>query len=133
MEIPDPVFRSYLLENFDKNDDGVLTIPEALTITEIDVCTDSIYSLRGIEKMSRLVRLTACGSEGYRGKLFEIDLSGNPLLEFFNLNDNFIASLDLSGLPNLQDILFRHESACVHRLFAQYAVRVHLYEQHSTA
>jgi hypothetical protein len=106
VDIPDPVFRRYLLANFDENGDEVLTVPEALSIHEIKVCTDSITSLKGIEKMSHLIRLEALGSDGYRGKLTQIDLSGNPLLEGLNVNDNFISNLDLSAVTYLKEVCF---------------------------
>lgn len=102
--IPDPVFRRYILQNFDKNDDEVLTLSEALKINEIEVCTDSIYSLRGIEKMSQLRRLTADGSPWGNGNLYEADLSGNPKLEFCHLESNELHTIDLSGNPLLQNI-----------------------------
>lgn len=104
--IPDAVFRRYVLAHFDENDDGVLTEPEALRINEIAVCTDSIYSLQGIEKMGNLLRLQACGSDGYKGQLSAIDLSGNPALIYLNLNDNHISDIDLSPLQNLQEFDF---------------------------
>ncbi len=104
VDLPDPVFRRYVLAHFDENDDGVLTEPEAMLIREIEVCTDSIQTLQGLEKMTELVRLTADGSEGDRGHLSCIDLSGNPLLEFCNLNDNHIREIDLSRLPNLVEL-----------------------------
>lgn len=102
--IPDPVFRRYIQQNFDKNDDEVLTLSEALKINEIEVCTDSIYSLRGIEKMSQLRRLTADGSPWGNGNLYEVDLSGNPKLEFCRLESNELHTIDLSGNPLLQNI-----------------------------
>ena len=111
VEIPDPVFRRYILAKFDLNDDGVLTEPEALQIREIEVCTDSIYSLRGIEKMGRLVRLVADGSQWGHGVLPEIDLSGNPLLEYCHLESNQLHTVDISGNPMLWNF-----SACVNPL-----------------
>ena len=103
VELPDPVFRRYILAHFDENGYGVLTEPEAMLIQEIEVCTDSIQTLQAIEKMGELVRLTASGSEGDWGRLSHIDLSGNPLLEYCNLNDNHIREIDLSQIPNLVD------------------------------
>lgn len=102
VEIPDPVFRRYLLENFDLNGDEVLTEPEALQITKIVVCTDSIHSLKGIEKMPNLHHLTADGTQWGHGVLREIDLSGNPLLEHCQLESNLLHTVDLSGNPNIK-------------------------------
>lgn len=101
VEIHDPVFRRYIMERFDQNQDDVLTEPEALQVREIYVCTDSIYSLRGIEKMGRLTSLIADGSPWGNGHLPDIDLSGNPLLEYCHLESNQIHKVDLSHNPLL--------------------------------
>ena len=103
VEIPDPVFRRYVLSHFDENHDDILSVPEALLITEITVCTDSIYSMKGIEKMSWLKRLTAEGTQWGHGILPEIDLSGNPLLEYCHLESNRLHKVDLSGNPLLNN------------------------------
>lgn len=104
VDLPDPVFRRYILAHFDTNGDDVLTLLEAQQITEITVCTDSIYSLRGIEKMGRLQILDANGSPYGNGHLLEIDLSGNPMLERCYLESNKLHAADLSGLPRLREV-----------------------------
>lgn len=101
VDIPDPVFRRFILDNFDENHDGVFTVPEAMDIQELTVCTDSIYSLKGIEKMSRLRKLVADGSPWGYGHLQDIDLTGNPKLEFCHLESNQLHTVDLSGNPLL--------------------------------
>lgn len=111
VDIPDPVFRRFILENFDENHDDVLTVPEAQKITELTVCTDSIYSMKGLEKMSRLRKLVADGSPWGYGQLQEIDLSGNTLLEFCHLESNQLHSVDISHNPLLWNF-----SACVNPL-----------------
>lgn len=102
VEIPDPVFRRYLLDHFDANEDDVLTVEEAVTIFRIEVNADSISSLKGIEKMTRLQELIARGTESH-GRLSKVDLSGNPLLRVCALDDNQISTIDLSGLPMLEE------------------------------
>ena len=102
VEIPDPVFRRYILANYDTNADEVLTVLEALTVSRIEVCTDSISSLRGIEKMERLQELIAQGNWSH-GWLHEIDLSGNPLLRCCKLDDNQLHTVDLSANPILEE------------------------------
>ena len=106
VDIPDAVFQRYILAHFDDNGDGVLTEPEAMRIKEITVCTDSIYSLQGIEKMGNLLSLEARGSDGYKGQLSTIDLSCNTALYYLNLNDNQIRNIDLSALLNLRTFQF---------------------------
>ena len=102
VDIPDPVFRRYILANYDTNADEVLTVLEALTVSRIEVCTDSISSLRGIEKMERLQELIAQGNWSH-GWLHEIDLSGNPLLRCCKLDDNQLHTVDLSANPLLEE------------------------------
>ena len=102
VEIPDPVFRRYILANYDTNADEVLTVLEALTVSRIEVCTDSISSLKGIEKMERLQELIATGNWSH-GWLYEIDLSGNPALRCCLLDDNQLRTVDLSANPMLEE------------------------------
>ena len=48
IDITDPYFKRYLLDNFDANGDGILSELEGLIIRKIDVVTDKISSMRGI-------------------------------------------------------------------------------------
>ena len=96
------MFRRYILANYDTNADEVLTVLEALTVSRIEVCTDSISSLKGIEKMERLQELIATGNWSH-GWLYEIDLSGNPALRCCLLDDNQLRTVDLSANPMLEE------------------------------
>ena len=104
VDIPDPVFRRYILANFDTNEDEVLTVPEALAIEGFSVSTDSIYSLSGIEKMKNL-RDFGAEADYDKGKLSAIDLSGCPQLEGITLNGNALTALDVSKLKRLKTLL----------------------------
>ena len=80
--IPDAHFRKYLVDSFDKNGDDQISASEATAITRIDVCTDEIETLSGIEFFDRLTWLSCTGSsEGLLtlGRLRELDVSRNPL------------------------------------------------------
>ena len=49
ISIPDTTFKAYLLENFDTNNDGEISVEEARTVRKIE-CTDKpLTSLQGIE------------------------------------------------------------------------------------
>lgn len=58
----DANFKAYCVENFDTDSDGEISLSEALIVTAIDVCTDNIYSLAGVEFFSNLQNLYARGS-----------------------------------------------------------------------
>lgn len=94
--IPDPVFKAYLLKNFDRDADGVISPYEAQWITEISVETDQIASLQGIEYMPHVRILNVWGSEPEKGGLTELDVSRNPELRGLFCINNRIRSLDLS-------------------------------------
>ena len=108
----DADFEAYCLENFDRNEDGILTHSEAKLVEEIDVCTDNISSLEGIEYFTNLKTLvctgsgvaTRSGNSEYTGQLTDLDLSGNPLLETLDCHENQLTTLDLSGNPNLDSV-----------------------------
>lgn len=102
VDIPDPVFRRYILANFDTNEDDVLTLPEAQYIRRIEVCTDSIITLAGIEKMAQLQELIAQGNWSH-GCIYQVDLSGNPILRCCLLDDNQLRTVDLSANPMLEE------------------------------
>ena len=80
--IPDAHFRKYMVDVFDKDGDNQISGSETTAVTQIDVCTDEIETLSGIEFFSRLTWLNCTGSsEGLLalGRLRELDVSRNPL------------------------------------------------------
>lgn len=109
LEFEDDVFKRYVLAGYDKNSDGVVTLTEASKITEIHVHTDSIVSLKGIEKMPELVILDAEGKFDFevgeaKGILASIDVSHNPKLTVLNLGENKLKHLDVTNNPSLVQI-----------------------------
>lgn len=90
------------MANFDTNEDEVLTLPEAQHIRRIEVCTDSIITLAGIEKMAQLQELIAQGNWSH-GCIYQVDLSGNPILRCCHLDDNQLRTVDLSANPMLEE------------------------------
>lgn len=80
--IPDAHFRKYLVDHFDQDGDDQISGSEAVAITRIDVSSDEIETLSGIEFFDHLTRLNCSGShEGLLalGRLRELDVSWNPL------------------------------------------------------
>ena len=106
--IPDASFRQYCVKNFDKNGDGMLSFKEARSVNRIDVTTDDIASLQGIEQFINLQILYCCGSgwnSGQQkyiyGKLTTLDISKNVSLREFGCDYNQLTSLDVSRNTSL--------------------------------
>lgn len=101
----DANFKAHLVANFDTDGDGEISYEEALAITMIDVDTDNIESLAGIEHMANLTELNCEGPfvmSGYepeegRGKLKTLDVSKNTKLTKLYCGFNQFSSLDLTS------------------------------------
>ena len=76
IEIPDANFNAYLLENFDADKDGAISLAEAKKIITIDCSGREIKSLDGIEKFENLEFLNCSNNQ-----LFELELRYNKKLE----------------------------------------------------
>lgn len=109
----DKNFESYLIANFDTDGDGAISYDEALAIKEIDVNTDNISSLSGIEHMTNLEKLYARGSFEWDsseqknikgGILKSIDVSQNTELYIISVSYNLLTSLDVSCNSKLLDL-----------------------------
>ena len=105
--IEDESFKQYLVENFDTDTDGEISYVEALSISRIDVCTDSIESVQGIEYMPALYFLRVNGSTSSSGKLTSLDVSENPKLASLHCDYNQLTSLDVSKNTALADLRFQ--------------------------
>ena len=110
--IPDPFFRRYILENFDSDGDGRLSDEEALIVRKIDVVTDKISSLRGIEHFKNLDSLLCRGADvfeyddvGHPGMLDSLDVSANHKLRYLACDKNMLRSLDISDNSFLEQVL----------------------------
>ena len=129
IDIPDPTFKAYCIENFDYNKDGEITTSEASSIINIDVFSDNIETLQGIEYFKNLEWLSAYPKNdgnmsmgvgggpdtgewrdsGYylnntrvSGKIKAIDISKNLKLKGLNCSGNLIESLDLTNNTSLE-------------------------------
>ena len=111
-------FYNYLLSNFDKNKDGVISVEEANAVTKIKY---NGYSLDGLEYFENLEILDCSAGDGSsscplnlskNAKLKELycnglhlqwlDVSFNPLLEVLDCSGNMIYEMDLQKNPNLR-------------------------------
>ena len=106
----DAVFEAYCLANFDTDMDGIISIDEANKITYINVCTDNIESLQGIEYMPKLTTLR-CDESSFgsrKGKLTSLDVSKNTALTWLSFEGNQLTELDLAKNTALRDLYCRY-------------------------
>ena len=94
--VPDETFRKYLLKQFDKDGNGVMTPAERYAVTEIDVGKKNISSLVGIQFFPNLEKLYC-----YDNQLTELDVSKNTALVYLDCYGNKLTSLDVSKNTNL--------------------------------
>ena len=83
IKIPDTNFKAYLVENFDKNNDGEISLLEALAIEYIDCSNKDIASLEGMEKFANLTSLDCRNN-----KIEYIDLCDNKKINKVACEDN---------------------------------------------
>ena len=89
--IPDANFKAYLVQNFDKSNDGEISYAEALDVTEIRCDSKQISSLQGIEYFSNLTILWC-----EKNKLTSLDLSNNSALIKLYCRNNQLTSLNVT-------------------------------------
>ena len=100
---PDDNFRSYVSANIDNDHNGFLSDEECESVTSIQVCTDTIASMQGIELFENLKILTCLGTGEWvsgewvwHGKLENLDVSSNSELTLLDCSRNRISLLDVS-------------------------------------
>ena len=102
IDIPDNNFREYLLDNFDVNKDGEISVAEALLVKTIDCRDKDIYSLNGIEYFTNLITLHCAGNN-----LTSLAVAGLTNLELLNCSANQLTSLDVNSLVKLKQLYCR--------------------------
>ena len=103
---PDPEFRRWLMDPANLNGagtDGIFTQEELADIHMINVSSQDITSLKGIESFYALEQLS-CKNNA----LTELDVQNNRALNYLQCDSNRISSLDVSGLENLQFLYCEH-------------------------
>ena len=96
----DANFKAYCVENFDTDDDGEISIAEAKSVNNIQVNTNNITSLGGIEYFTALKSLRCYGSmvnKVAKGQLTSLDVSNNTELLHLDCGQNQLTSLDVSN------------------------------------
>lgn len=107
--MPDQTFRRLILNDYDTNGDGLLSMTEAGSIYSLQFCTDDISSIKGVECFTNLERIVCSGSDIYGGrrlgKLTTVDLSKNSRLRYVEVEGNKLTELLLpETVSNIEEI-----------------------------
>ena len=104
LRFPDPVFREFVLKNYDRDNDGTISTEEAEAVTYMSADGGSLYafdSLQGIELFVNLTNLY-CSLNNFT----TLDLSKNTKLQDLNCSyNNNLIELNLSGCSELTNIV----------------------------
>ena len=92
INIPDAIFKAYLVGTFDTNNDNEISYSEAAKVTIISCYNMSISSLSGIEHFTALTELHC-----YDNQLTTLDVSSNTQLTLLNCAQNQLTTLDVAN------------------------------------
>ena len=123
-KISDPAFRQFVLNNFDHNGDGKISMREARSVSSINARNQQIGRhngrLDGIEYFTELIRLNI--SDNFienldlskNTKLRELNCAGNRIerldlrnnieLRILNCGNDLLTSLNIDGLDKLEEL-----------------------------
>ncbi len=96
---PDEIFRTFLKDQYDKDQDGVLSESEIADITTLNVYSRGISSLAGVEFLTDLQKLYC-----YSNKLSELDVSQNTKLTLLFCYSNSLSELDVTSNTELTNL-----------------------------
>ena len=96
---PDNNFRDYVSKKLDKDHNGKLSDTEIAGVTAIDVSSNHIADLKGIEYFTALQKLYCSYNQ-----LTSLDISKNPALKVLDCHDNKLTNLDVSKNPALEEL-----------------------------
>ena len=109
MPFEDKTLADWMLANWDKDSDGLISFEEAALVTKIDIRSDDIKSLKGLEYLPNLdtvrCRGLSCGPEGGSGTLASVDFGANHHVTCLDLSNNHIESMILSGTSSLSSLV----------------------------
>lgn len=99
--MPDATFERFVLANFDKNHDGLLSkADEALAIKSLNVSDFELESILGVEQMINLEELD-CSYNNIEGTL---SVAGLTHLKSLHAEHNLMTALDASGCSALEEL-----------------------------
>ena len=96
---PDMIFRLYLMDKIDADKDNVLS-PDELALEKMDVRSQGINDLKGIEYFTRLTYLNCS-----QNSLTSLDVSNNRELTELYCAKNELKTLNISGCEKLKTVL----------------------------
>ncbi len=109
----DANFKAYLVANFDTDRDGEISQMEALGIKDINVSTEDIASVSGIEYMTNLETLICRGTFNNgdaSGLLTSIDVTHNKKLTSLDVGCNVLTRIDISNNTELTELSFENNN-----------------------
>ena len=109
----DANFKAYLVANFDTDGDGEISQMEALGIKDINVSTEDIASVSGIEYMTNLETLICRGTFNNgdaSGLLTSIDVTHNKKLTSLDVGCNVLTRIDISNNTELTELSFENNN-----------------------
>jgi len=108
--IEDEVLKKWLVVRYDTDMDQEISYSEALQVKSIDLRSDNVLSIKGIQYFTNLESMDISGSfdeeGGWNGKLTETDFSQNIKLHYFKIDNNNIRHVDLRGLKEINHASF---------------------------
>lgn len=96
---PDMIFRLYLMDKIDADKDNVLS-PDELALEKMDVRSQGINDLKGIEYFTRLTYLNCS-----QNNLTSLDVSNNRELTELYCAKNKLETLNISGCEKIKTVL----------------------------
>ena len=97
---PDEKFRSYIIDNIDTDNNGILSRNELVRTTSIDIFNNNISSLSTIEYFIELQVLNCSWNN-----LKVLDVSKNTALQNLICRGNYLTTLDVSKNMELQELI----------------------------
>ncbi len=126
---PDEIFRAFVSERCDLDQDGFLSADERETVTELYLVDAGVTSLQGAECFTGLTNLTVVGNS-----LTALDLSAFPSLRVLACDGNRLTALDLSSNTLLEQLSCTQNSLTSLDLSANTALtQLECYENEITA
>ena len=83
INIPDANFKAYLVENFDQNKDGEISLSEALAVEHINCSGKDIASVDGLEHFTNIVSIDCSNN-----KMIDLDVRYNKKINKLDCKEN---------------------------------------------